>query len=138
MSLLHYKTKQTHMPFFLPFHFSLSVLPTTTPKKNNLFLSPQVIPISIYNKITSYSIEMDKMMNNIMIWKLGSHERDAIVAKEAIQQGGSGLKAIVEIFIGRKSTHISLIKQAYYHRYGTHLDQDVLTLDPPHPFQKVI
>ncbi|KAJ6379924.1 hypothetical protein OIU76_016558 [Salix suchowensis] len=47
-------------------------------------------------------------------------------------------RALVEIFVGRKSSHVSLIKQAYYARFRRHLDQEIINLEPPHPYQKIL
>ncbi|KAJ0013169.1 hypothetical protein Pint_20064 [Pistacia integerrima] len=65
-----------------------------------------------------------------------SHERDAIVAREALEQGDVNFKALVEIFVGRKSSHIVLIKQAYQKLYKRQLDQDIVRIEPSHPYQK--
>jgi annexin A7/11/annexin A13 len=43
-------------------------------------------------------------------WMMDTYERDAIVAREAFGQGDVNYKALVEIFVGRKSSHIVLIK----------------------------
>lgn len=66
-----------------------------------------------------------------------SHERDATVIWEALEQDDVNFKAIVEIFVGRKSSHIVLIKQAYQKLYKRQLDQDIVRIEPPHPYQKV-
>lgn len=79
-----------------------------------------------------------KATRGLSMWMLGSHERDATVAMEAFEQGDTNFKALVEIFVGRKSSHIALIRQAYQTKYGKQLDQDIVTIEPPHPFQKVM
>ena len=71
------------------------------------------------------------------LWMFDPHERDATVAREAIQQDDTNYKALVEIFVGRKSSHIALIKQAYQSKYKRQLDQDIINIEPPHPYQKV-
>ncbi|KAJ6694009.1 hypothetical protein OIU85_004768 [Salix viminalis] len=71
-------------------------------------------------------------------WMVDAHERDAIVAREAFGQGDVNYRALVEIFVGRKSSHVSLIKQAYYARFRRHLDQEIINLEPPHPYQKIL
>lgn len=71
-------------------------------------------------------------------WMVDTHERDAIVAREAFGQGDVNYRALVEIFVGRKSSHVALIKQAYYARFRRHLDQEIINLEPPHPYQKII
>ncbi|XP_021282413.1 annexin D8-like [Herrania umbratica] len=74
----------------------------------------------------------------LSLWMLDPHERDATVAREAIQQDDTNFKAIVEIFLVRKSSHIALIKQAYQSKYKRQLDQDIITIEPPHPYQKIL
>lgn len=71
------------------------------------------------------------------VWMLGSHERDAAVARQALEESAVNFKALIEILVGRKSSHIALIKQAYQTRYKRHLDQDIANIEPPHPYQKV-
>jgi annexin A7/11/annexin A13 len=75
--------------------------------------------------------------STLSLWMLCPHDRDAFVAREALQQDETNFKALVEIFVGRKSSHVVLISQAYQKMFGKMLDQDIMNLDPPHPFQKV-
>ncbi|KAB2049503.1 hypothetical protein ES319_A13G181000v1 [Gossypium barbadense] len=75
----------------------------------------------------------------LSLWMLHPHERDAIVAREALlQDNDSNYQSLVEIFVGRKSSHIALIKQAYLSKYKTQLDQDIINIEPPHPYQKIL
>ncbi|XVF56849.1 hypothetical protein PTKIN_Ptkin06aG0153400 [Pterospermum kingtungense] len=74
----------------------------------------------------------------LSLWMLHPHERDATVAREAIQQDDTNYKALVEIFLGRKSSHIALIKQAYQSKYKRQLDQDIIHIESPHPYQKIL
>ncbi|KAJ1375895.1 Annexin [Sesbania bispinosa] len=74
----------------------------------------------------------------LSLWMLGPHERDAVVAREALQQDETNFKALVEIFVGRKSSHVALITQAYQKMFRRQLDQDIINLDTPHPFQKIL
>ncbi|XVE62551.1 hypothetical protein DITRI_Ditri06bG0126900 [Diplodiscus trichospermus] len=57
---------------------------------------------------------------------------------EAIQQDDTNYKALVEIFVGRKSSHIALINQAYQSKYKRQLDQDIINIEPPHRYQKIL
>jgi len=70
-------------------------------------------------------------------WMLDPHDRDAVVVRESLQQDETDFKALVEIFVCRKSSHVLLITQAYQRMFRRQLDQDIIHLDPPHPFQKV-
>ncbi|KAF2306907.1 hypothetical protein GH714_022452 [Hevea brasiliensis] len=79
-----------------------------------------------------------KVFAALSLWMVHPHERDAIVAKEALEQGDTNYRALVEIFVGRKSSHIMLIKQAYQSRFRRQLDQDIINLEPPHPLQKIL
>ncbi|XP_020534334.1 annexin D8 isoform X2 [Jatropha curcas] len=79
-----------------------------------------------------------KVCTALSMWMVDPHERDAVVAREALQQGDTNFKALVEIFVGRKSSHIMLIKQAYQTRFRRQLNQDISNLEPPHPYQKIL
>ncbi|XP_015578797.1 annexin Gh1 isoform X2 [Ricinus communis] len=79
-----------------------------------------------------------KVCAALSMWMINPNERDAIVAKEALEQGYTNYRALVEIFVGRKSSHIMLIKQAYQSRFRRQLDQDIINLEPPHPYQKIL
>ncbi|GAV77298.1 Annexin domain-containing protein [Cephalotus follicularis] len=79
-----------------------------------------------------------KICTALSMWMLDPHERDSIVVREALQQGDTNFKALVEIFVGRKSSHIVLIKQAYQSRFRRQLDQDIVNIEPPHPYQKIL
>ncbi|CAL8167435.1 unnamed protein product [Prunus armeniaca] len=81
-----------------------------------------------------------KLCAALSMWMKEQHERDAIVARVALddQQGDTNYSALVEIFVGRKSSQILLIKQAYQRRFGRQLDQDIIHIEPPHPYQKIL
>lgn len=81
-----------------------------------------------------------KLCGALSTWMTEQHERDAVVVREALddQKGDTNYNALVEIFVGRKSSHILLIKQAYYRRFWRQLDQDIINIEPPNPYQKVI
>lgn len=84
-----------------------------------------------------------KIIEALAMWMMDPHERDAMVAREALEQVAAGggeypnYMVLVEIFVGRKSSHVQLIKQAYQTRFRRRLDQDLIKIEPPHPFQKV-
>ncbi|MFS7915246.1 putative annexin [Helianthus anomalus] len=71
---------------------------------------------------------------------LNPHERDAIVAKNAIfkERDRVDYKALIEIYVGRKSSHFFLIQQAYQSKFRRHLDQDIMNIEPPHSYQKIL
>ncbi|XP_050910566.1 uncharacterized protein LOC127125785 [Lathyrus oleraceus] len=76
--------------------------------------------------------------STLSLWMLCPHDRDAFIAREALQQDETNFKALVEVFVGRKSSHVGLITQAYLKMFRRQLDQDIMNLDPPHPFQKIL
>nr|GEU33997.1 annexin D8-like [Tanacetum cinerariifolium] len=71
---------------------------------------------------------------------LNQHERDAIIAKNAIfkERDSVNYKALIEIYVGRKSSHFFLIQQAYQSKYRRNLDQDIMSIEPPHSYQKML
>lgn len=80
-----------------------------------------------------------KLCAALSMFMLEPHERDAVVAREALEQSDhtNCYKALVEIFVGRKSSQIFLTKQAYHTRYRRKLDQDIANIEPPNSYQKV-
>ncbi|XP_050237523.1 uncharacterized protein LOC126687150 [Mercurialis annua] len=79
-----------------------------------------------------------KVCSVLSQWMVDANELDADVAKEALEQGDTNYKPLVEIFVGRKSSHIMQIKQVYHAKFRRQLDQDIINLEPPHPFQKIL
>lgn len=64
-------------------------------------------------------------------------ERDADVAREGLRRNNTvDYKGLVEIYTCRKSSHVLLIQRAYQAKYRSHLDLDIASTKPPHPFQK--
>ncbi|KAK9162776.1 hypothetical protein Syun_003678 [Stephania yunnanensis] len=80
----------------------------------------------------------NEICNALSLWLLNQHERDALIAKEAFENGETNYKALVEIYTGRKSSHLLLIKQVYHTKYRMQLDQDILNSEPPHSYQKIL
>lgn len=92
-------------------------------------------PVLVLQKRGAFSSMAEKGLLMLMI---NSHERDAIVAKEAIhEQNDVNFRALIEIFTCRKSSHVLLIHQAYQARFKRQLDQDIINIEPSHPYQKV-
>lgn len=73
----------------------------------------------------------------LSLWLCDPHERDAIVAKDAVAQGDAKYRALVEIYVGRKSSQLLLIQQAYQARFKKNLDQEISRLEPPSSTQRV-
>lgn len=80
----------------------------------------------------------DESCAGLCMLVLNPHERDAITAKDALdQQSGVNYKALIEVFVGRKSSHILLIQQAYQKKFKRQLDHDIISIEPSHPYQRV-
>ncbi|KAK9096517.1 hypothetical protein Sjap_022014 [Stephania japonica] len=79
-----------------------------------------------------------EICNALSLWLLDQHERDALMAKEAFENSETNYKALVEIYTGRKSSHLLLIKQVYQTKYRMQLEQDILNSELPHSYQKIL
>lgn len=73
----------------------------------------------------------------LSIFLMDPHERDAVLAREALEQSETNYRALAEIFIGRKSSYVVLLRQAYHTKFRRQLDQDIINMEPAHPFQRV-
>ncbi|XP_071696523.1 uncharacterized protein [Rutidosis leptorrhynchoides] len=84
--------------------------------------------------------QTSKTCTFLSLLMLNPHERDAIVAKDAIfkQRDSVNYKALIEIYVCRKSSHFFLIQQAYQSKFRRHLDQDIMSIEPPHSYQKML
>ncbi|CAH1452243.1 unnamed protein product [Lactuca virosa] len=91
----------------------------------------------LHNKIDGGASKTCTILSLLMI---NPHERDAIVAKNAIfkERDCVNYKALIEIYVGRKSSHFFLIQQAYQSKFRRHLDQDIMSIEPPHSYQKIL
>ncbi|KAL3825649.1 hypothetical protein ACJIZ3_021678 [Penstemon smallii] len=80
--------------------------------------------------------KIDSPFSSLM---LNPFERDADVAREALYHSDTvNYKALIEIFTCRKSSHVLLIIQAYLAKYRKHLDHEIVSIEPPHPYQKIL
>ncbi|KAL9247075.1 hypothetical protein vseg_020545 [Gypsophila vaccaria] len=80
-----------------------------------------------------------KTCEGVVHWMDDSWGRDACFAKEAIlDRNEVDYMVLVQMFVARKSSHVIMIKQAYHTRFLRSLDQDILTLEPPHPYQRIL
>ncbi|CAM8877284.1 hypothetical protein QQ045_019745 [Rhodiola kirilowii] len=94
----------------------------------------------ISNLITESKVPED-LCYGLTLWSSDPHVRDAIVAWQSLRSGMDcevDYKALVEIFVGRKSSHFLMIKQAYSARFGRNLEQDIINTEPPSPLQKIL
>lgn len=73
----------------------------------------------------------------LYLWALEPAERDAVVAREAVEGGvtAAGYRALVEVFTRRKQDQLFFTKQAYAARFRRSLDQDMAT-EPSHPYHR--
>lgn len=89
-------------------------------------------------------VPINRFQNGYMISQtnepggLDPHPSDAVVVREALEQGDTNYKVLVEIFVWRKSSQILLMKQDYGARFRRQMDQDIINIEPPHPYQKIL
>ncbi|KAI3993836.1 hypothetical protein MKX01_002849 [Papaver californicum] len=74
----------------------------------------------------------------LSLWMLESYERDAVMARNAFEDGDINYKALIEIYIGRKSSQILLVNQAYQNKFKRQLDQDIISFEMSHPYQRIL
>ncbi|CAL5064082.1 unnamed protein product [Urochloa decumbens] len=81
----------------------------------------------------------DELCKLLYLWALDPAERDAVVAREAVEGGATvaGYRALVEVFTRRKQDQLFFTKRAYHARFRRNLDQDMVT-EPSHPFQRLL
>ncbi|KAG1366661.1 annexin D8 [Cocos nucifera] len=79
----------------------------------------------------------NEMFNILYMWMLERHERDAMVARGAVEQSNVDYKALIEIYTHRKSNQLFFIKQAYFSKFKRHLDQDIIS-EPSHPYPRIL
>ncbi|KAI6697034.1 hypothetical protein NL676_017153 [Syzygium grande] len=79
-----------------------------------------------------------EMSSALSLFMLDPRERDAVLAREALEQGETNYRVLIEIFLGRKSSHIQLIRQAYQRKFRRQLEQDIVNIEPPHAFQRIL
>ncbi|CAM0951646.1 unnamed protein product [Alopecurus aequalis] len=73
----------------------------------------------------------------LYLWMLDPAERDAIMARDAIQSPVTDYRVLVEIFTRRKQEQLFFTKQAYLDRFKKNLEQDMVT-EPSHPYQRLL
>ncbi|KAF8395519.1 hypothetical protein HHK36_019467 [Tetracentron sinense] len=74
----------------------------------------------------------------LILSMLEPHERDAAIARDALEHGDANHRALVEIYVGRKSSHLLLIKQAYQAKFKRQLEQHIISSEPLHPYQRIL
>ncbi|KAG9452099.1 hypothetical protein H6P81_005003 [Aristolochia fimbriata] len=73
----------------------------------------------------------------LSLWLLEPHERDAVMAREALNSSHTNYNALLELYIGRKSSQLLLIKQEYHAKFKRQLDQDISS-EPDDSYQKIL
>ncbi|XP_068651471.1 uncharacterized protein [Aristolochia californica] len=73
----------------------------------------------------------------LSLWMLEPHERDAVMAREALNSSDTTYNTLLELYIGRKSSQLLLIKQAYQAKFKRHLDHDISS-EPANSYQKIL
>ncbi|RLN33108.1 annexin D8-like [Panicum miliaceum] len=91
------------------------------------------------NPLAAGSGQEDELRKLLYLWALEPAERDAVVAREAVEGGATvaGYRALVEVFTRRKQDQLFFTKQAYLARFRRNLDQDMVT-EPSHPYQRLL
>uniref|UniRef100_A0A0E0ESV6 Annexin n=1 Tax=Oryza meridionalis TaxID=40149 RepID=A0A0E0ESV6_9ORYZ len=80
----------------------------------------------------------DELCKLLYLWVLDPSERDAIMARDAVENGGAtDYRFLVEIFTRRKQNQLFFTKQAYLARFKKNLEQDMVT-EPSHPYQRLL
>jgi annexin A7/11 len=77
-----------------------------------------------------------QLCNLLYLWMLDPAERDAIMARDAIERAATDYRVLVEIFTRRKQEQLFFTKQAYMARFKKNLEHDMVT-EPSHPYQRV-
>ncbi|KAH0449844.1 hypothetical protein IEQ34_020536 [Dendrobium chrysotoxum] len=90
-------------------------------------------------RIKEANPESEPVYFGLWLWMMEPPERDAVVAKDAIERGSANdYKTIVEIYVRRKSSHLFASKQAYFAKCRSHMDKDILSVEPEHPGPKIL
>jgi annexin A7/11 len=77
-----------------------------------------------------------QLCNLLYLWMLDPAERDAIMARDAIESAMTDYWVLIEIFTRRKQEQLFFTKQAYLARFKKNLEHDLVT-EPSHPYQRV-
>lgn len=76
------------------------------------------------------------MCNALYLWMLEPHERDAVLANDAIERRVTDYKALIEIYTRQKLSQLFFTKHAYLAKFKRHMDQDMIS-EPSNSYQKV-
>ncbi|KAF0898723.1 hypothetical protein E2562_009332 [Oryza meyeriana var. granulata] len=80
----------------------------------------------------------DEFCRLLYLWVLDPAERDAIMARDAVESSGAtDYRVLVETFTRRKQNQFFFTKQAYLARFKKNLEQDMIT-EPSHPYQRLL
>ncbi|KAM0853909.1 hypothetical protein ACQ4PT_050767 [Festuca glaucescens] len=79
----------------------------------------------------------NELCNLLYLWMLDPAERDAIMARDAIESAATDYRVLVEIFTRRKQEQLFFTKQAYLARFKKNLEHDLVT-EPSHPYQRLL
>lgn len=80
----------------------------------------------------------NELCNLLYLWMLDLAERDAVMARDAIESSAAAdYRALVEIFTRRKQDQLFFTKQAYLARFKKNLEQDMVT-EPSHPYLRLL
>ena len=77
-----------------------------------------------------------QLYNLLYLWMLDPAERDAVMARDAVESAATDYRVLVEVFTRRKQEQLFFTKQAYLARFKKNLEQDMVT-EPSHAYQRV-
>ncbi|RRT81184.1 hypothetical protein GW17_00022078, partial [Ensete ventricosum] len=78
----------------------------------------------------------NEMCNTLYLWMLEPHERDAVLANDAMERRVTDYEALVEIYTRQKLSQLFFTKHAYLAKFKRHMDQDMIS-EPSNSYQKV-
>ncbi|URE43716.1 ANX [Musa troglodytarum] len=79
----------------------------------------------------------NEMCNTLYLWMLEPHERDAVLANDAIERRATDYKALIEIYSRQKLSQLFFTKHAYLAKFKRHMDQDMIS-EPSNSYQKLL
>ncbi|CAL9771538.1 unnamed protein product [Musa acuminata subsp. burmannicoides] len=79
----------------------------------------------------------NEMCNALYLWMLEPHERDAVLANDAIERRVTDYKALIEIYTRQKLSQLFFTKHAYLAKFKRHMDQDIIS-EPSNSYQKLL
>lgn len=85
------------------------------------------VPVNFFLSIFVFDLFFFFLVHQraILLWMHDPAGRDATVVRKALSGDVIGLQVATEVICSRTSSQIQVFKQAYYARYGLHLENDI-------------